>query len=547
MADNEKETAAPQKEYILRILSGPHTGAEVALSQDKKLVLGKGEDCDIVLKDDRLADQHALFSFQEDHFVCTPTETAEITIDGEVIHEAKALKNFAAIVCGSTLLSIGPSDIVWPNIQPYEAKATVAKSAPETPQEEKAPQSVPVKKALKDLKKFATLLGGLMAFAIVIFVAIRGSKETEDVSPKETSKFPIVLLKKSIESVLKQNKINSQHVKIGLSGKNFTFECYVSSTEQKNVLEKQLRGLPKVNFQSLRIYVQDTFIEQGLRLSTDKKTQTARELLGEMKAELKQNYEPLLQSAESEQQRIQQRALVDALKQELTGMNSEKAKLLLPLTDFLVEKSVWTIGGDGWAYDIGFGGLDHVLASGRNINVLVLDTEVYSNTGGQQSKSTPIGAVAKFAAAGKERAKKDLGLLAMMYGHVYVAQIALQANPTQAIKALQEANSYAGPSLIIAYSNCIEHGYDLRFGAEQQRLAVESGYWPLYRFDPRLTDRNPLQLDAVEAKIPLSDYLARENRFKVLAKTNPERAAALMDKAQKVVQNRIDFYKRLAQ
>ncbi|MGX8716779.1 MAG: pyruvate:ferredoxin (flavodoxin) oxidoreductase, partial [bacterium] len=150
-------------------------------------------------------------------------------------------------------------------------------------------------------------------------------------------------------------------------------------------------------------------------------------------------------------------------------------------------------------------------------------------------------------AAGKERAKKDLGLLAMMYGHVYVAQIALQANPTQAIKALQEANSYAGPSLIIAYSNCIEHGYDLRFGAEQQRLAVESGYWPLYRFDPRLTDRNPLQLDAVEAKIPLSDYLARENRFKVLAKTNPERAAALMDKAQKVVQSRIDFYKRLAQ
>lgn len=285
----------------------------------------------------------------------------------------------------------------------------------------------------------------------------------------------------------------------------------------------------------------------GLRLSTDKKTQTARELLRDLQPELKQNYEALLQAIENEKQRIQQRTLVDALKQELSGMSSEKAKLLLPLTDFLVEKSVWTIGGDGWAYDIGFGGLDHVLASGRNINVLVLDTEVYSNTGGQQSKSTPIGAVAKFAAAGKERAKKDLGLLAMMYGHVYVAQIALQANPTQAIKALQEANSYVGPSLIIAYSNCIEHGYDLRFGAEQQRLAVESGYWPLYRFDPRLTDRNPLQLDAVEAKIPLSDYLARENRFKVLAKTNPERAAILMDKAQKVVQNRIDFYKRLAQ
>lgn len=285
----------------------------------------------------------------------------------------------------------------------------------------------------------------------------------------------------------------------------------------------------------------------GLRLSADKKTQTARELLGNLQAELKQNYELLLQPTECEKQRVQQRVLVDALKQELSGTSSEKAKLLLPLADFLVEKSVWTIGGDGWAYDIGFGGLDHVLASGRNINVLVLDTEVYSNTGGQQSKSTPIGAVAKFAAAGKERAKKDLGLLAMMYGHVYVAQIALQANPTQAIKALQEANSYAGPSLIIAYSNCIEHGYDLRFGAEQQRLAVESGYWPLYRFDPRITDRNPLQLDAVEAKIPLTNYLARENRFKTLAKTNPERAATLMDKAQTFVQNRVNFYKRLAQ
>lgn len=285
----------------------------------------------------------------------------------------------------------------------------------------------------------------------------------------------------------------------------------------------------------------------GLRLSTDKKTQTARELLSDLQADLKQDYALLLQTIDNEKQRVRQRILVQNLKQELSDIKTEKAGLLLPLADFLVEKSVWTIGGDGWAYDIGFGGLDHVLASGRNINVLVLDTEVYSNTGGQQSKSTPIGAVAKFAAAGKERAKKDLGLLAMMYGHVYVAQIALQANPTQAIKALQEANDYDGPSLIIAYSNCIEHGYDLRFGAEQQRLAVESGYWPLYRFDPRLTDRNPLQLDVVETKVPLSDYLARENRFKILAKTNPERATILVDKAQKAVQKRIEFYKRLAQ
>ena len=285
----------------------------------------------------------------------------------------------------------------------------------------------------------------------------------------------------------------------------------------------------------------------GLRLSTDKKTQTARKLLSELQSELAQDYSPLLSDAADDAQRIEQRKLVDHLKQELAYKDSAKAQLLLPMSDFLVEKTVWTVGGDGWAYDIGFGGLDHVLASGRNVNILVLDTEVYSNTGGQQSKSTPLGAVAKFAAAGKERAKKDLGLLAMMYGNIYVAQIALQANPTQAVKALLEANSYQGPSLIIAYSNCIEHGYVLRVGSEQQRLAVESGYWPLFRFDPRITDKNPLQLDAADTKIPLSDYLARENRFKVLAKSNPERAAALLEKAQQVVNNRIAFYKRLAQ
>ena len=285
----------------------------------------------------------------------------------------------------------------------------------------------------------------------------------------------------------------------------------------------------------------------GLRLSTDKKTCSARELLLKLQPELQQDYALLQKAADSDKQRAQQRELVAVLRRELSAMHSETAQLLLPLTDFLVEKSVWAVGGDGWAYDIGFGGLDHVLASGRNIKVLVLDTEVYSNTGGQQSKSTPMGAVAKFAAAGKERAKKDLGLLAMMYGNIYVAQIALQANPTHAIKALQEANDYNGPALVIAYSNCIEHGYDLRFGADQQRLAVESGYWPLYRYDPRLTDRNPLQLDAVEAKIPLADYLARENRFKVLAKSNPERAEVLLKKAQDVVNKRIAFYKHLAQ
>ncbi len=285
----------------------------------------------------------------------------------------------------------------------------------------------------------------------------------------------------------------------------------------------------------------------GIRLASDKKTQTARELL-QLIPELNQKYSDLLESNQNEdEKRHNLRQQVETLKEDLQKLNSQQAKLLLPLADFLVEKTVWTIGGDGWAYDIGYGGLDHVLSSGRNINIMVLDTEVYSNTGGQQSKSTPIGAVAKFAAAGKERMKKDLGLLAMMYNNVYVAQIAILANPTQAVKALQEANSYQGPSLIIAYSNCIEHGYDLRFSADQQRLAVDSGYWPLYRFDPRLTDKNPLQLDAVETKIPLSEYLNRENRFKMLTKTNPERSKELIQKAQVLVKNRIEFYKHLAQ
>ena len=263
MQDNEKETAAPSKEYILRILSGPHTGAEVALSQDKKLLLGKGEDCDIVLKDDRLADQHALFSFQEDHFVCAPAENAEITIDGEVIHEAQPLKNFAAIVCGSTLLSIGPNDIVWPNIQPYEHNKDIpTQTAPEVPKEEKVTKSSLLPKLLKNLKKFAILSAGLVILILVAFLGIRSSKP-KDLPPEEMAKFPIVSLKKSIESVLEKNNVDRQYVKIGLSGKNFTFQCYVSSSEEKNILEKQLRGLPKVNFQSLRVYVQSFFVDQA--------------------------------------------------------------------------------------------------------------------------------------------------------------------------------------------------------------------------------------------------------------------------------------------
>ena len=285
----------------------------------------------------------------------------------------------------------------------------------------------------------------------------------------------------------------------------------------------------------------------GMRVAADKKTHLARRLLQELQSQLEGNFSALLQKPTDDLQRKQHWGLIAALKQQLRKLTDEKACLLLPIADFLVDRAVWTIGGDGWAYDIGYGGLDHVLASGKNVKILVLDTEVYSNTGGQQSKSTPLGAVAKFAASGKERAKKDLGLLAMGYKSVYVAQIAVQTNPNQAVKAFLEAESYEGSALVIAYSNCIEHGYDLRFGVEQQRLAVASGYWPLYRYDPRLTERNPLQLDAVDNRIPLSEYLKRENRFQILTKTQPERAKELLQRAQEAVNQRVAFYKKLAE
>lgn len=285
----------------------------------------------------------------------------------------------------------------------------------------------------------------------------------------------------------------------------------------------------------------------GMLVSADQKTHCARELLQELQPTLSTDYSALLSKPTNDTQREHHRSLIAQLKTQLSSLSSEKARRLLPIADFLVDRAVWAIGGDGWAYDIGYGGLDHVLASGRNLKILVLDTQVYSNTGGQQSKATPLGAVAKFAAAGKERVKKDLGLLAMMYHHIYVAQIAIQANPQQAVKAFQEANAYEGSALILAYCNCIEHGYDLRYGAEQQRLAIESGYWPLYRYNPSVTDRKPLQLDAVEAKIPLSDYLKRENRFQILLKTQPERAQQLLARAQEVVHQRVAFYKKLAQ
>ena len=227
---------------------------------------------------------------------------------------------------------------------------------------------------------------------------------------------------------------------------------------------------------------------------------------------------------------------------------TEQIQSLQSLADYLVKKSVWLIGGDGWAYDIGYGGLDHVMASGRNVNILVLDTEVYSNTGGQMSKSTPKGAVAKFAAGGKPAPKKDLGLMAMTYGNVYVASVAMGARDEHTLKAFLEAESYDGPSLIIAYSHCIAHGIDMQQGMHQQKLAVESGRWLLYRYDPRRSDQseNPLQLDSRSPKVPLEAALYSENRFKMLARSSPQEAKRLLKEAQAGINTRWQMYQYLA-
>jgi len=228
----------------------------------------------------------------------------------------------------------------------------------------------------------------------------------------------------------------------------------------------------------------------------------------------------------------------------LVRLHPEAAGLL----DYLVKKSVWIVGGDGWAYDIGYGGLDHVLASGANVNILVLDTEVYSNTGGQQSKSTPTGAAAKFAVAGKTGAKKDLGLMAMSYGHVYVAQVAFGAKDAQTVKAFLEAESYDGPSLIIGYSHCIAHGYDLAHGLEHQRLAADTGYWPLYRFDPRRDQAGqpPLALDSPPPTVDISRLMAVEGRFQLTDQQGHEHYEHLIDQARHQIAKRVALYQELA-
>jgi len=209
---------------------------------------------------------------------------------------------------------------------------------------------------------------------------------------------------------------------------------------------------------------------------------------------------------------------------------------------------VWIMGGDGWAYDIGYGGLDHVLASGRNVNVLVMDTEVYSNTGGQASKATGLGAVAKFAAGGKPTPKKDLGMMAMSYGNVYVAQIAMGASDAQTVKAIIEAEAYDGPSIIIAYSHCIAHGINMAKGLNQQQLAVDSGHWPLYRFNPNLKaeGKNPFQLDSKPPKIALKDYIYNETRYSVLTRTSPEAASMLLAQAEEAINEKWARYEQMA-
>jgi pyruvate-ferredoxin/flavodoxin oxidoreductase len=232
-----------------------------------------------------------------------------------------------------------------------------------------------------------------------------------------------------------------------------------------------------------------------------------------------------------------QRACVAELKAKLTGNPDGPARDLLSLADVLVDRSVWIIGGDGWAYDIGYGGLDHVMTSGRNVNILVMDTEVYSNTGGQSSKATPMAAVAKFAAGGKLTGKKDLGMLAMSYGNVYVAKIAMGASDAQTVRAIEEAEAYPGVSLVIAYSHCIAHGINMTKGMEQQALATKSGHWPLYRFDPRhkAEGKNPLQLDSKAPQIPLKEYIYNENRYTVLTQSDPAAASVLLAEAQNYV------------
>ena len=288
----------------------------------------------------------------------------------------------------------------------------------------------------------------------------------------------------------------------------------------------------------------------GMRLTIDKEGQFAAELLQGLSEQVGADLvNGILNADQSSEGGIRdQRARVDELKKRLGGIDDPRARKLYDIADMLVKKSVWILGGDGWAYDIGYGGLDHVLASGRNVNVLVLDTEVYSNTGGQASKSTPRAAVAKFASNGKGTPKKDLGMIAMAYGYIYVARVAMGANDQQTLRAFLEAEAYDGPSLIIAYSHCISHGIDMSKGLEQQRLAVQSGIWPLYRYNPTLAEngKNPLIIDSKDPTVSVQDYAYNETRYRMLIQADEARAQMLMEEARDDVAKRWSLYKQMA-
>jgi pyruvate-ferredoxin/flavodoxin oxidoreductase len=284
----------------------------------------------------------------------------------------------------------------------------------------------------------------------------------------------------------------------------------------------------------------------GMRLAVDNLQLLAYELLHELAPE---DYDEIKNAPQVTQLEIEaQRALVEKLNAKLKKMSNDKARKLLGLSDYLVKKSVWGFGGDGWAYDIGYGGLDHVMASGRDVNILVLDTEVYSNTGGQMSKASPMGAVAKFAAAGRALPKKDLGMMVMSYGNVFVTQVAMGASHAQTVRAMIEAEKYPGPSIVIAYSHCIAHGIDMSKGLDNHKRAVNSGHWILYRFNPQLIEegKNPLQLDSKAPSIDYAEYAYNETRFRTLKGKMPERAEHLLKLAQKDAIKRYNLYKQLA-
>jgi pyruvate-ferredoxin/flavodoxin oxidoreductase len=288
----------------------------------------------------------------------------------------------------------------------------------------------------------------------------------------------------------------------------------------------------------------------GMRLAVDEQTTIAKNLLFSFKDELGEDtVNQILHCEQKDEVSIQeQRSRIADIRRRLGMIDNPEARRLIRYSNFLVKKSVWIVGGDGWAYDIGYGGVDHVLASGANVKILVLDTEVYSNTGGQASKSTPTGAIAKFAASGKKAPKKDLAYMAMQYGNIYVARVAIGARDTQLLNAMKEAEAYDGPALIIAYSPCVAHGYDLAYGLTQQEMAVKTGYWPLIRYNPELAEKgqNPLKIDSPKPSVDVAEFMSKETRFKALERMHPDLAKELLNQARKQAESNYAKYELLA-